>query len=850
ENRDFEFYRQLLKYEQQDYDQIKEECLRKGVLFEDDLFSANTSSYYLHSSKRHSMKVEEIEWLRPNQIIGCNNDEMGKKLHFVHNSIDKNGKQHKKPLIIDKRHEKRNNFQKQIMVRRGPYGCSNYTSALVILFCNETNFSRVVPDDQSFESNDYAGIFHFRIWQYGNWYDIVVDDRLPTIRGKLISVHCHNNSEFWPPLLEKAFAKLNGCYQSLHSCAVGEFLEDMTGGLCESINSDMPGSLNESLFNILCQSLKLNSHVVVRIGEKNLVGNSMKSNQRKQCRPIGRRQLQNGLIKNQSYVVIETKLLDLGGEKILHLIKLCNPWKRINQMPSGLKSTSCLKNGKKDDTERTLNTNTDGKWNGSWSELSDEWINLSDDVKTQFDLMLEHDSHFWMPIENFVDTFTDVDICHSASGQGWTPNNSNRVWYSNNINGSWITSVSAGGCFNEETFHENPIYLIPVHSEKSVPKSASSSSTLLMSTLDKHENSNRCSKSGETVLIGLMQKYRNSKWHTGMYDLKIGFHLFRLELDNYEYIDEILYDLDLNLPHETNKNSYQRAMVRFRMKPEFFQRNKGEQALKYFTNWREVTTRYRLQEGNYLIVPSTYGPNCDGNFLLRVYCEIPCKFFDQDVLRAKLSQNSERQIRLRRTRSHDHIFSRPLDKISTFNESVDVEHLEVLLKSVITSKRNHFSLDQCQTLLVMYDLDCKGTLSFAQLQQLCTDIDECFRLFLRHDKTISRSISCSELRVVLTEIGINANQAVIDMLVNRYGSKMKIVVNGVHIRELLFPNFAICLLKLRKTLIFWDIKLRNSCVAKFDSAHQSIHDKEIQTKLECDSLHFTLVEFIKQIIYS
>jgi len=68
------------------------------------------------------------------------------------------------------------------------------------------------------------GLYVIRIFKNFTWIYVIVDERLPVdIKSqKPVFGHCRTTHEIWTAIIEKAYAKLHGCYENLISGYVDE----------------------------------------------------------------------------------------------------------------------------------------------------------------------------------------------------------------------------------------------------------------------------------------------------------------------------------------------------------------------------------------------------------------------------------------------------------------------------------------------------------------------------------------------------------------------------------------------------------------------------------------------------
>ena len=161
---------------------------------------------------------------------------------------------------------------------------------------------------------DPDGFYELRLCKNGQWTDVRVDDLIPCHPGIGTRPKFSQavEEEMWVLLVEKAFAKLHGCYHALRTGMCFEALADLTGApTLYRRFSEAPVEFGELLFwernNCLICCSTAGVDTVTEGG-------------------IFARSRGGGLVPGHAYTVISAVQLSRGPYKGEQLLKLRNPW--------------------------------------------------------------------------------------------------------------------------------------------------------------------------------------------------------------------------------------------------------------------------------------------------------------------------------------------------------------------------------------------------------------------------------------------------------------------------------------------------------------------------------------------
>jgi hypothetical protein len=634
------------------YQHIKRLCRDRGQLFEDQDFPPSNKAIYNHKKP----PLHPIVWMRPHEIC-------------------------QRPKFIA---EGATRFD----VEQGELGDPWLLAAVSSLTLTPRFLDRVVPPDQNFE-HGYCGVFRFRFWHFGDWVEVLVDDRLPTYKGRLVYLHSTDPAEFWAALLEKAYAKLYGCYEALHGGFTTKALQDLTGGIVQSFSLTSQDRL--LTYQVLNSAVPRSTLLIASI-------NMDKHDSKRQLR------LRNGLVTRHAYSV--TGLARVRGQLgDTHLVRLRNPWGR-------------------------------GEWNGPWSERSWEWDSLSERDKELLSVRVRNEGEFWMSFDDFAKQFSHLDLVHIGPDD-WMSEpalHSKKPWRAVLARRRWRSGYNAGGGPNYmETTAMNPQFHIQI------PRSGAAKCHVVVSVTQQYETNVANNKKKRTL----------------------------------HHIGFAVYEVPPNMT---------------RLTPQYVVEHKPLDVTNHSVA-REVVTFFTLPPGEYIVMPQTNVPNCDGKFLLRILTDEQSNIWevneDNVLIRNVLvefedslkyasyldeSEGSSSRIKFSskfNTKADSRIILSKL--ISKYPPDIDASVLLKILKghwkAYLIEKP---SLELCRHLVMLRDYNISGRINLMEIPVLLHMLHFWKTAFLKFDRHHSGKTSSFNLRLILWDAGVSVSNKVLECLVLRF----------------------------------------------------------------------------------
>ncbi|XP_036393374.1 calpain-12 [Megalops cyprinoides] len=665
------------KFRNQDYESLRAACLKSRSLFSDPEFSADQKSIGMPADPDPS---NAVKWLRPKEI--------SRDAKFIQDTTDTTD------------------------ICQGQLGDCWLLAALSCLTLHPRLFTQVVPSDQSMDE-PYAGIFHFRFWQYGEWVEVVVDDRLPVRSGRLLFSYSRTRNEFWSALVEKAYAKLIGSYGSLKGGNISEGMEDFMGGIARAL--PVSARTPRVLWRAIGASLSRGTLISCFI-------------QAPSMQDIGRVNSQ-GLVMGHAYAITETNKVQKESGEVL-LLRLRNPWGFV-------------------------------EYCGPWSDKCDDWDKLDSSEKNKIKLIKAEDGEFWINVEDFSKLFEMVEMCsvnpdslleegHEVSPTAWTISS---------YHGSWVPGCSAGGSRKfRRSFWQNPQYRL-ILSERDededdddddddgeddtgdddVAEEGAGEAVRVMTPEERAARRQREKRLQCTVVVELLQKHRRQRDKVNF--LYIAFHIYRVPPE----LQDSLTPLSQR----------------------FFSSNRPVARSGKYRAMRGVRRKIHLDPGHYVIVVSTFRPNQPADFFLRIFAKTGNTLGEKDFICASdflMAVQSKPVI------DEDHNRVRKLfDQEAGPDGRLDAVQFQNLVNSVL-DKDYQLPLDTCRQLILSEDAEGRSRPTLPQTEKLLSSLRTLQSIFLKYDEDSSGTMSPFELSLALDAAGLKCSREVQEALWGRVGA--------------------------------------------------------------------------------
>jgi len=208
-----------------------------------------------------------------------------------------------------------------------------------------------------------CGAFLVRFYRAGQECHVLIDDRLPTAGDNFAFSHSKLDHEMWVALLEKAYAKLNDCYEAIESGMISQALCDLSNGASDQVVlKDKQGepSVNPDLLWSQLEDM-VKSGYMLGAGSNTGVDSDFI----------------NGIAQGHAYMLLRAFSDSSGQTK---LVELQNPHGR-------------------------------GEWDGDWSDSSELWTQWWRNTLWGSQQAPVDDGRFWMSFDDFIRNYNNLYIC-------------------------------------------------------------------------------------------------------------------------------------------------------------------------------------------------------------------------------------------------------------------------------------------------------------------------------------------------------------------------------------------------------------------------------------------------------